>query len=102
MPTPISTQITTATVPADVRAAGPEAVTLFHEALGFEEILVRRLAAALTESSDSEDGEDGADGATATIRKEFLPDSFAKSITAAGGLGLARDLALSLTRKVGA
>lgn len=77
-------------IPADVRAAGPEARKLYETALGFEQLLVRQLAAELARSA--QDGEDEDGGGTSSLYREMLPDALADGISAGGGTGLAGEL----------
>jgi Rod binding domain-containing protein len=81
------------TVPADVRADGERGRKLYDAALGFEQTLVRSLAAQLaaTATPDDEDGESGGDAASGLIRDQ-IPDALADSIASTGGLGLAHEL----------
>lgn len=91
--TPISPAVP---LPADVRAAGPEARKLYAAAAGFEQLLLRQLASVLTESQGLGGDEEGA---ASTLLREQLPEAFAQSLTAAGGLGLARPLYESLRQE---
>ncbi len=76
-------------LPADVRAQGDEATTLYQAALGFEQLLVRQLAAGLAKTTDNDD--EGGDAST-SLAREQLPDALADGIASSGGLGLARTL----------
>jgi hypothetical protein len=84
-------------LPADVRAAGAEGRKLYAAALGFEQALVRTLAAQLAASATAGD-EDGADPAAGLVREQ-IPDALAEGIAASGGLGLAHDLYLAMKRE---
>jgi Rod binding domain-containing protein len=92
MPTPIDR----AALPAEIRAADPGTRKLYSTALEFEQVLLRELASALVDSTQSQD--DDASGGAAGIYRERLPDALAESLTAAGGVGLARELTRSLAR----
>ncbi|MEZ5101904.1 MAG: rod-binding protein [Thermoleophilia bacterium] len=89
--------IDTAQLPADVRAAGPDARKAYQAALGFEQQLVTKLAEQLAATAAPEEDED-ADGASATTQqfRSMLPGALADGIAANGGLGLARELYRSL------
>lgn len=79
-------------LPADVRADGAHGRKLYEAALGFEQELVRTIAAQLTATAESSgDEESGGDAASGLI-KDQLPDALADGILASGGLGLAHDL----------
>jgi hypothetical protein len=72
-------------LPADVRAAKPQDRARYAAALSFERQLTAQLAKQLTATA----GESLGSGPYAKL----LPDALADSVTAAGGLGLARGLA---------
>lgn len=74
-----------ALLPADVRTAGKEARERYHVALAFE----RQLTAQLAKQLASTAGESLEEGPYA----QLLPDALADAVTAAGGLGLARQMA---------
>jgi hypothetical protein len=74
-----------AALPADVRAAEPEDRARYAAALSFERQLTTQLAKQLTATA----GESLGSGPYAKL----LPEALADSVTAAGGLGLARGLA---------
>ena len=78
-----------AALPADVRNGTPQQRKSYEAALGFERMLVAQLAKSMANTAQGDD--DQADAATTTYRS-MLPDAMADGITAAGGLGLARDL----------
>jgi hypothetical protein len=82
-------------LPADVRAAGAEGRKLYAAALGFEQALVRTLAAQLGATAKAAGDEDGADPAASLVREQ-IPDALAEGIAASGGLGLAHDLYLAM------
>jgi hypothetical protein len=91
--------ISTAALPADVRAAGAEARQLYTAALGFEQTLVRTLASQLADTAtNGDDGEEGGDAAAGIIRDQ-IPDALADGIASNGGLGLAHELYLSMSAK---
>ncbi|MEZ5120066.1 MAG: hypothetical protein R2736_00555 [Solirubrobacterales bacterium] len=73
------------TLPADVRAAGSEARARYAAALSFERQLTAQLAKQLTATAG--------DALGSGPYAQLLPEALADSITAAGGLGLARGLA---------
>src|SRR5262249_5624749 len=92
-----STALSTAPVPADVRAGGPQDRKLYEAALGFEQQLVQQLTQQLSATTDSDDDSDDTDDGSTTdaasgLIKEKLPQALADGITSAGGLGLAHDL----------
>lgn len=74
-----------ASLPADVRDGSSDARARYQAALGFERQLVAQLAKQLTKTA----GDSLGSGPYA----QLLPDALADSIVAAGGLGLARQLA---------
>jgi hypothetical protein len=74
-------------VPADVRAAGPQAVRGYESALGFERLLLSQL---LTEALP-EEGE-GGEGEGAEPKPVSMPETLAGAISASGGTGIAADL----------
>lgn len=82
------------TLPPDVRVAGVEARALYGAALGFEQLLVRRIAESLADMSGSEGGQSAATGVVA----QLLPDALAQGVADGGGIGLARELYDSLRR----
>jgi Rod binding domain-containing protein len=91
--------IDTSRVPADVRAAGPEARQAYAAALGFERSLLLQLTRQLAESAKvqpgSDDDEGAGSGATAAYL-DMLPGAMADGLLAGGGIGLAEDLYRSL------
>lgn len=78
-----------APLPADLRSAPRETQDRYRAAAGFEQMLVAQLTKTLSATAG---GDAGASAATGTYRA-MLPDVLAQSITAAGGLGLARSIA---------
>jgi hypothetical protein len=74
-----------AALPAAVRTGSPQARERYQAGLAFERQLVAQLAKQLTATA----GESAGSGPYA----QLLPDALADAITAAGGLGLAGDLA---------
>lgn len=99
--TPIAS---TAPVPAEIARGGPAARQAYDTALGFEQLLVEQLtqqivsAGGLDGSADgdsSDDGSagDGSAGEGSSPYASMLPGALAQSITDAGGLGLAAQLA---------
>jgi Rod binding domain-containing protein len=95
-----------ALLPVDVRKAGPKAEQTYETALSFESVLTEQLTQSLTStltgSSTGSDGSDndGSDGgstdAATELTTQMLPDALTQSLTAAGGLGLARQLYTAL------
>lgn len=76
-------------LPPDIRAAAPARRDAYTAGLGFERLLVEQLAETLSHTG----GESlGGDGPYASL----LPQALADSVMAAGGLGLARQLADTL------
>jgi hypothetical protein len=84
--------ISTAQLPADVRADGAHGRKLYEAALGFEQALVRTLAAQLAATAESAGDEDSGGDAASGLIKEQIPDALADGIAGSGGLGLAHDL----------
>jgi Rod binding domain-containing protein len=80
-------------LPADVRAGSQKDRDLYSAALGLEQLFLQQLTGKLAEATDS--GDDDPDGATEMYR-QMLPQALAESVTAAGGVGLARSLYDSL------
>jgi len=76
---------------------GTSDAQLRDAALGFEELLVRRLAQSLTDATNADgDESDGTSDATTQLLQSFLPDALAQSVKNAGGLGFASSLAQTL------
>jgi len=75
--------ISTASLPAEIRAAGTDAVKDYKAALGFEQLLAGQLVQRMVESS----GELG-DGPYATT----MQDTLTHALTGGQGLGLARQI----------
>ena len=103
-----STAVSTAPLPADVRAGSPEDRKLYASALGFEQQLVQQMTSQMTattdaDSTDPDDSDSGSDdgsstdAASSTIQDQ-LPQALADGITSAGGLGLAHDLYESMKK----
>jgi Rod binding domain-containing protein len=98
--------IDSALLPADVRKAGPKAEQAYESALSFESVLTEQLTQSLTptltgsatgDGSDDDDGTgddtgSGSTDAATQLTAQMLPDALSQSLTAAGGLGLARQL----------
>ena len=78
-------------LPADVRAAGPQARELYTAALGFERMLARELGRSLASAFEGEEGSAGGE-----MYRQMLPDALADGLAAGGGLGLAPALYHSL------
>lgn len=87
-------------LPADVRAASATDRRRYAAALQFEQMLLQRmlaesgtLAGGDDETADAGDGDDAAStDATAAHYAQMLPELLARSVTEAGGLGLARSI----------
>ena len=72
---------------------GTSDAQLRDAALGFEELLVRRLAQSLTDATGVDGDEDGGGSdATTQLLQSFLPDALAQSVKDAGGIGFADSL----------
>jgi Rod binding domain-containing protein len=80
-------------LPADVRAAGPDAQQEYRTALAFERVLIGQLTKAMQATIG---GEDDAGGAATRAYKEMLPDTMADALVAGGGIGLSSDLVRAL------
>lgn len=101
--------IDTTSIPADVRAAGPDAVKLYGAALQFEGLLVQQITEQMFQSTqddssgDDQDSTTGGDagGIGAGPYQSMLPQTLADSITRGGGLGLADDLYRSMALHAG-
>lgn len=97
--------IDAAQLPADVRKAGPKAEQTYETALAFESVLTQQLTQSLAstletsaggaDDSDDSDSGSGSD-ATTELTAQMIPDALSQSLTASGGLGLARQLYESL------
>lgn len=83
------TRIDPRLLPREVREGGEAEQERYASALGFESLLVRKLAEALATSTG--ENEEGGDAAASTLRNQ-LPEALADGIAAAGGLGLAPEL----------
>jgi Rod binding domain-containing protein len=99
---PVIPPISTAQMPAEVRASGAKGQALYQAALSFESQLVNQMAQALasTAQSDQSNSDDpssdavsstSSDAAT-SMYTQMLPDALTQGITNAGGLGLADNL----------
>jgi Rod binding domain-containing protein len=83
--------ISGAAIPADVRAAGPEAQDTYTAALGFERMLLTQLTKTMFATAQgAQDGE--GDSAATGAYKDMLPGTLADAVTGAGGIGLAESL----------
>jgi hypothetical protein len=91
--TGISAAVAAATVPAAIRAEGPDAVQGFRAALAFESILLKQmLAEALPESpAGASAGEEEGSAFTTTPTVVSLPETVAEALVGAGGLGIAAE-----------
>ena len=94
-------------VPANVRAAGSKAVSLYDSALSFESILDQQLTQALTDtlqptdSSDDDSDDDSTPDAATSMELQMLPQALSQDLAANGGLGLAPELYQSLSQAQG-
>jgi Rod binding domain-containing protein len=91
----VSEVLSTAPLPADVRADGAHGRKLYEAALGFEQTFVRTLASQLTATATSDDDSDSDDGggdAASGLIKDQIPEALADGISSSGGLGLAHEL----------
>jgi hypothetical protein len=99
LPTTGISPVDQATLPADVRKAGPQAERLYETATAFEQTLLQQLTQTLSDTTgldgtDSGGGSDDGSGgdATTSTMMGMLPDAYAQSLTQAGGIGIAREL----------
>jgi hypothetical protein len=74
--------ITNVSLPADVRAAGPDAVSNYKAAVGFEQMLAGQLVKAMTDNSPL------AEGPFAL----HMQDTLSTALVSGRGLGLAQQL----------
>jgi Rod binding domain-containing protein len=99
--------IDTTTIPADVRAAGPQAVKLYDAALQFEGLLTQQLTQQMFDSTgaDSESSSDSGDDSMVSTDggpyQSMMPQALSDSITAGGGLGLADELYRAMAMRYG-
>ena len=100
--------INTTSIPADVRAAGPDAVKLYGAALQFEGLLVQQITEQMFQSTqDDSSGDDdsttggGSGGIGAGPYQSMLPSTLSDAITQGGGLGLAPELYRSMSLRLG-
>jgi Rod binding domain-containing protein len=100
--------IDTSAIPADVRAAGPDAVKVYTAALQFEGMLVQQITEQMfqstqDDSSSDDDNTTGGDagGIGAGPYQSMLPSTLSDAITQGGGLGLAPELYRSMTLRLG-
>lgn len=100
--------VSTAPVPPEIAKGGPAARKAYETALGFEQLLVRQLTQQIVSASgldgsadDGSSGDGSADdsGLGSSPYASMLPDALAQSITDAGGLGLAAQMAPLLEGK---
>lgn len=83
-------------LPADVRAGGSQAISLYDAALSFEGVLDQQLTQALTDTLQPPDDSDQ-DAAT-SMELNMLPQALAQGLVADGGLGLAPSIYRSLAQ----
>ena len=85
-------------LPSDVRSASREDQARYAAALQFEQLLVQKmLTQTLTGSGEQgvEDGDEEGSGSSDAVSanyRQMLPDLMSRSLTTAGGMGLARSL----------
>jgi hypothetical protein len=72
-------------LPAEVRQGSADDRKAYAAALGFEKILLGRLAQAMTDSMGESSGSEGP-------AREMMGEALADSVTSGGGTGLALDL----------
>jgi hypothetical protein len=109
--------------PASVRTGDQKAKNAYTTGAAFENVLVNELAQQLTATvpgldgsddglggtTDSGDGSDGSDGSTGGVGgsgglgayASLLPQTLANGVTAAGGTGIAMEIAKSIDPAVG-
>ena len=80
----LSTPISTASLPADVRAAGTEAIKDYKAALGFEQMLVG--------AAGQGDGPEGPSSLGEGPYASTMQDTLTTALVGGQGLGLARQL----------
>ena len=79
-------------LPREVREGTPDQQKAYRAALSFERMLVGQLLQSLGDDAlGMGSGEDG-EGSPPPAYKEMLPNTLADSLTAGGGIGIARDL----------
>jgi len=83
-------------VPADVRAAGRDAEEAYRAAIGFERILVGELTKAMSAASGDGGDDRAGTGAGPSPHRDMLPGALADAVTNAGGIGMTRELYLTL------
>jgi Rod binding domain-containing protein len=103
--------------PADIRNGNSAAQKAYHEALGFEDILVQQLTQELAStvtspadgsgssgssgsSSDSSGGILGSDPSTSAFAS-LIPTALTQSIMSSGGTGIAQELAQGIDPAIG-
>ena len=86
--------ISSAAIPADVKAAGAEAQEQYKAALGFEHSLLQQLTKTMFKSAEGAEGGEDAEGESAATSayKDMMPGTLADAVTNAGGIGMAEDL----------
>jgi Rod binding domain-containing protein len=87
-------------LPPEVQKGTPDQQKAYRAALSFEHMLLGQLLQSLGTDAlgggDSTSGDDSSgDGAPAAY-KELLPNALADSLTASGGIGIAKELYKSL------
>lgn len=95
--------VSSAPLPPQIAKGGPAAAKAYDAALGFEQMLTEQLTQQMFSGLDGSDGSSGdgssGDGIASSPYASLLPDALAQSITDAGGLGLAAQLAPVLERQ---
>jgi Rod binding domain-containing protein len=84
-----------ASLPAEVRNGSKQDKKAYQAALGFERMLLGELTKAMAETAKPIDGGDDDSSSqtkdvASSIYLQMLPDQLADSVTAGGGLGLAK------------
>jgi Rod binding domain-containing protein len=83
--------IDTSLFPPEVRNAGPEAEKLYGAALQFEGMLTSQITQQMFDAAKDLGGGDEENG-DSNPYQSMLPTALSDSITAAGGMGLAKEL----------
>ena len=81
--------ISTASLPADVRNAGTQAIKDYKAALGFEQMLVQQLVQSMAGDGSDDSGDNPL---TQGPYASTLQTTLSEALTSNGGLGLAQQL----------
>ncbi|WP_372788453.1 rod-binding protein [Paraconexibacter sp.] len=84
-------------LPAEIRTGSEQQRQAYTAALGFERQLVEQLAKQLTASARIAGDEDDQESAATKTYRDLMPGALADAVTSAGGLGLAAQIAASIT-----